>query len=131
MAKAAIYGEEAKRLYVQEGFALDTIVGMLGNKVARKTLYNWSIAGEWDAKRKNYLEQTKDIYEEVIAIARMTLREAKLNPTCQNISKMSKAISVLRYSQGVKLLEEETTPKERKGLTGDAIKEIEAELGLL
>ncbi len=131
MAKLAIYNDEAKRLFVQEGLSPDAIVGILGNKVSRKTLYNWKIAGDWDAKRKEYLEQTKDMYEEIIEIARLTIKEAKANPTPHNIYAMSKAIAALKQYQGVKVLEDETTPKERKGLTEEAVKEIEAELGLL
>lgn len=131
MAKLAIYNDEAKRLYVQEGLSLDAIVGILGNKVSRKTLYNWKIAGQWDEKRKEYLEQTKDMYEEIIEIARLTIKEAKANPTPHNIYAMSKAIAALKQYQGVRVLEDETTPKERKGLTEEAVKEIETELGLL
>ena len=131
MAKAAIYAEEAKRLFVVEGFSLDAIVGMLNKKVSRKTLYNWKTEGEWDSKRKEYLEQTKDMYEEILEIARLTIKEAKANPTPHNIYAMSKAIAALKQYQGVKVLEEETTPKERKELTEDAVKEIESKLGLV
>ncbi len=131
MAKAAIYHEEAKRLYVVEGFSLDAIVGMLNGKVSRKTLYNWKVQGNWDEKRREYLQQTKDLYEEILEIARLTIKEAKANPTPHNIYAMSKAIAALKQYQGVKLIEEETTPEERKGLTQDAIRQIEKEvLGL-
>ncbi len=131
MAKAAIYHEEAKRLYVVEGFSLDAIVGMLNKKVSRKTLYNWKIQGEWDVKRKEYLKQTKDLHEEILEIARLTIKEAKANPTPHNIYAMSKAIAALKSYHGVKVIEEETTPAERKGLTQDTIKQIEKEvLGL-
>lgn len=131
MAKAAIYHEEAKRLYVAEGFSLDAIVNMLGNKVSRKTLYNWKVQGEWDAKRKNYLKETKDLQEDLLELAKLTIKEAKANPTPHNIYAMSKAIAALKAYQGVKLIEDETTPQERKGLTEDAVKEIESKLGLV
>jgi uncharacterized protein YhaN len=131
MAKAAIYAEEAKRLFVVEGFSLDAIVGMLNKKVSRKTLYNWKMEGQWEEKRRAYLDQTKDMYEEIGDIARLTIKEAKANPTPHNIYAMSKAIAALKQYQGVKVLEEETTPKERKELTEDAVKEIESRLGLV
>ena len=131
MAKAAIYCEEAKRLYVVEGFSLDAIVGMMGKKVSRKTLYNWKIQGEWDAKRKNYLKETKDLQADLLELAKLTIKEAKANPTPHNIYAMSKAIAALKSYQGVKLIEEETTPQERKGLTEETVKQIEKEvLGL-
>jgi hypothetical protein len=131
MAKAAIYHEEAKRLFVMEGFSLDAIVGMLGKNVSRKTLFNWKTQGEWEAKRKEYLSQTKDMYEEIAEIARLTIKEAKANPTPHNIYAMSKAIAAMKQYQGVKVIEDETTPQERKGLTEDAVKEIEKKLGLV
>jgi hypothetical protein len=130
MAKLAIYNDEAKRLYVQEGLSLDAIVGILGNKVSRKTLYNWKIAGEWDAKRKDYLEQTKDMYEEIIEIARLTIKEAKANPTPHNIYAMSKAIAALKQYQGVKVLEDETTPPEREDLSSETAKKVRELLGI-
>lgn len=131
MAKTAIYYEEAKRLYVNEGFAIDTIVGMLGNKVSRKTLYNWKKKGEWDRKRKEFLKQTKDLQEELLELARLTLKEAKANPTPKNILAMGRALAALRTYQGVKLLEEETTEEDRQGLTEADVKKIEKEvLGL-
>lgn len=131
MAKTAIYFDEAQRLYVNEGLSLDAIVGILANKVSRKTLYNWKVQGEWDTKRKNYLKETKDLQEDLLELAKLTIKEAKANPTPHNIYAMSKAIAALKSYQGVKLIEEETTPAERKGLTEDAVKEIESKLGLL
>ncbi|MCL4492530.1 MAG: hypothetical protein M1510_11660 [Nitrospirae bacterium] len=131
MAKAAIYCEEAKRLYVVEGFSLDAIVGMMGKKVSRKTLYNWKIQGEWDAKRKEYLNQTKDLYAELIEIARLMIKEAKANPTSKNVMAAFRAASMLLPKDGTRIIEEETSQEERKGLTAEAIAQIEKEVGLL
>jgi len=128
MAKLAIYNDEAKRLSVQEGLSLDAIVGILSNKVSRKTLYNWKIAGEWDIKRRNYLNETKALQEDLLELAKLTIKEAKANPTPHNIYAMSKAIAALKSYQGVKLIKDETTPDERKGLTEDAVKHIEKEV---
>lgn len=131
MSKQAIYLEEAKRLYVNEGFSLDAIVGMLGNKVSRKTLYNWKVQGDWDTKRRNYLKETKDIHDELIEIARLTIKRAKADPTPKNLLSMFRSISTLKNFAGVGLIDEETTPDERKGLTEDTIRQIEKEvLGL-
>lgn len=120
MAKLAIYNDEAKRLYVQEGLSLDAIAGILSNKVSRKTLYNWKIAGEWDEKRKDYLEQTKDMHDEILEIAKLTIKEAKARPTAKNIAAMCKAIAALKAYEGVKLIEDETTESQR----GSIAKEI-------
>jgi len=117
MAKQAIYMDEAKRLFVQDGFSLDAIVGMLNSKVARKTLYNWKTQGDWETKRKNYLEETKDLHDEIAEIARLTIKEAKARPTPKNLLAMCRAISALKNYEGVKLLEDETTEAQREGLT--------------
>lgn len=131
MAKQAIYVEEAKRLYVNEGFSLDAIVGMLNNKVSRKTLYNWKTQGDWDTKRRNYLKSTEDLQSQLVKLAQIALKEALANPTPHNVYAVTKAIAALKQYQGVKLIEDETTPDQRKGLTSDIIKTIEKEvLGL-
>lgn len=111
MAKQAIYLDEAKRLYVNEGFSLDAIVGMLGGKVSRKTLYNWKIQGDWDIKRKNYLKETEDLQGQLMKLAHLAMKEALANPTPHNIYAVMKAVSALKIWQGVKVIEEETTEK--------------------
>ena len=73
MSKQAIYYEEAKRLYVYEGFNLDTIVGMFESKVSRKTLYNWKTEGEWDQKRVEHAKSTEDIQAQLIKLAKKAL----------------------------------------------------------
>jgi hypothetical protein len=131
MAKQAIYYEEAKRLYVNEGLSLDAIVGIFNNKVSRKTLYNWKIKGDWDTKRRNYLKSTEDLQKQLTKLAQIALKEALANPTPHNVYAVTKAVAALKQYQGVKLLEDETTPKQRKGLTKEIVKQIEREvLGL-
>lgn len=131
MAKAAIYAEEAKRLYVVEGFSLDAIVGMLDGKVARKTLYNWKTDGDWDSKRKEYISQTKDMYTDLVELARQMIKEAKAHPTAKNVMAAFRVADKLLPRDGARLIEDETTPQERKGLTDEAIKEIESKMGLM
>jgi hypothetical protein len=92
MAKAAIYAEEAKRLFVVEGFSLDAIVGMLDKKVSRKTLYNWKIEGQWEDKRREYLEQTKDLGGQIKDIVDITAKNAKAHPSSKTIRAMFQAL---------------------------------------
>ncbi len=131
MAKTAIYFEEAQRLFVQEGFSLDTITGMFGKNVSRKTLFNWKKEGEWEEKRRRYVEQTKELREEIRELAKLTLKNAKANPTPKNLLAFARAISALKAYDGVKLIEDETTTSERKELTGDIVSKIEKDLGLV
>lgn len=87
MAKQAIYMEEARRRYVEEGLSLDAIVGMLGKNVSRKTLYNWKETYEWDAKRQAFLEQNEDRREQIIALEKQLFTEVKANATSKNIKR--------------------------------------------
>lgn len=103
MAKAAIYAEEAKRLFVVEGFSLDAIVGMLDKKVSRKTLFNWKREGEWDAKRKEYLAQSVGLRQQLKEIVDVTVKEAKAHPTSKTIRAMFQALVALDRYSGMKL----------------------------
>lgn len=130
MAKKAIYYEEAKRLFVNEGVSLDVIVGILGSKVSRKTLFNWKTDGDWDSQRQNYLKSTKDLREELLEIAKLAIKNAKAKATPHNVYAVVRAISALKQYEGVKLLDEETTPKDRANITEKSLKEIHRILGL-
>jgi hypothetical protein len=125
MAKAAIYFEEAQRLFVVEGFSIDAVESLLKKNVTRRTLYNWRDQGNWDEKRTNYLNETKDLRAEIMEVARITIKEAKQNPTPHAVYAMAKAIAALKSYDGIALLSKETTEDERKGLTKEAISEIQ------
>ena len=127
MAKAAIYFEEAQRLYVQEGLSLDTIVNILGGKVSRKTLYNWKVAGDWDTKRKNYLKDTEDIQNQLIQLFRTMLKEALKNPSAQNVNAVLRTAGAIKLWQGVKVIKEETEGKETN--LKDLLKAISETIG--
>lgn len=129
MAKAAVYFDEAQKLYVNDGLSLDAIVGILANKVSRKTLYNWKVQGQWDEKRRNYLKETKDLQEDLLELAKLTIKEAKANPAPHNIYAMSKAIAALKSYQGVKLIEDEITPPEKQDAS-EAAKKVRELLGI-
>lgn len=106
MKNAAIY-EEAKRLYVIEGFSIDAIVELLKEKVSRKTLYNWKTANNWDEQRIDYQKEDEDLQKEIREIARIAIKEAKANPTPHNIYAVVKALSALKLMQGIELVEDE------------------------
>jgi hypothetical protein len=106
MKNAALY-EEAKRLYVIEGFSVDAIVELLKDKVSRKTLYNWKTANNWDDQRKAYQKEDEDLQKEIREIARIAIKEAKANPTPHNIYAVVKALSALKLMQGIELVEDE------------------------
>ena len=104
MAKKAIYYEEAKRLYVQNGIALNTIVDMLGSNVTRRTLFNWKEEGRWPEKRKRYLAEQEDLGDMVMDIALTAARNARANPTPKNLLALTRAIAALKEKDALTLL---------------------------
>lgn len=126
MKNAAIY-EEAKRLYVIEGFSVDAIVELLKDKVARKTLYNWKTSNNWDEQRKTYQQENEDLQKEIKDIARIAIKEAKANPTPHNIYAVVKALSALKLMQGIQIVEEGGEEK-IKNVSKDTVEFIQREI---
>jgi len=131
MAKQAIFYEEARRLFVHEGLTLEIIFERLGGKVARRTLSKWKLDGKWDDKRKEMAKVNEDLQESLVAVAKLAIDRAKADPSPQNLFAMSKAVAALKSYQGVKIIEDETSPKERKILTAIDLEEIEKKAKLL
>ncbi|MEG8946613.1 terminase gpP N-terminus-related DNA-binding protein [Rosettibacter firmus] len=126
MKNAALY-EEAKRLYVNEGFSIDAIVELLKNHVSRKTLYNWKVANNWDDQRKAYQQENEDLQKEIKEIARIAIKEAKANPTPHNIYAVVKALSALKLMQGIQIIEDGNEEKV-KNISKDTIEFIQKEI---
>lgn len=127
MKHAALY-EEAKRLYVIEGFSLDAIVELLKNQVSRKTLYNWRTQHNWDDQRRQYVATNEDLQREVIEITRQAIKEAKANPTPHNIYAVAKALSALKLLQGIDTEDSDTSPEKPKGLSRETAELIQREI---
>jgi hypothetical protein len=130
--KRVIYYEEAKRLYVNEGFSLDAIVEMLKKNISRKTLYNWKVEFNWDEERKKYLKSAKSIEEDLQEIARLVIQEAKANPTAHNIYALVKAISALKtFKSTPQSSSDEQVPEDKlkpKQISIETIETIERDI---
>lgn len=126
MKNAALY-EEAKRLYVNEGLSVDAIVELLKDKVARKTLYNWKTANNWDDQRKAYQQENENLQKEIKEIARIAIKEAKANPTPHNIYAVVKALSALKLMQGIQVIEDDSGEKV-KGISKETFEFVQKEL---
>jgi uncharacterized protein YjcR len=74
MAKQAIFYEEAKRLFVQEGLSIEIIYERLGQKVARRTLSKWKADGNWDEKRKEFAKINDDLNAGLVEVANLPLQ---------------------------------------------------------
>ena len=132
MAKAAIYNEDARRLFVREGFSIDAIVGMLNNKVSRKTLFNWKIDGQWENKRKEYLEQTKEIKTQLKDLVGLTLKNAERKATPKNILALLRSIQAYESYGGIQPSFEDATEKkgDKEKFSPETIETIKAMYGL-
>lgn len=96
MAKDAIYYEEARRLFVDQGLSIDTVLGMLEGRVARKTLYNWKIKGNWDELKKrkeDFNLNTKEVAREVL---RKTAAAASADPSKKNMAAFKDALMIMK-----------------------------------
>lgn len=58
MSKFEAYYDEAERLAVKEGKTQREISELLG--ISEKTISLWSVKGEWQRKRKEYLVSTRE-----------------------------------------------------------------------
>ena len=136
MAKQAIYEDQARRWFVEEGISLDAIVGMLDGKVSRKTLFNWKEKYEWDLKRKTFLEHNEDRRSQVIALERQLFNEVKANPTSKNIKRWLLLLAAVdKYGTPDSLtIKDQETPEQadklKKALPKEAIDYIQSLYGL-
>ncbi len=115
MAKIAIYNDEAQRLYVHEGLSLDAIMGVLGNKVSRKTLYNWKKDGDWEEKRKIARAAAQDLKSRLKRYALDRMNEAEANPSIKSFKLVMMALAAVeKFGEGSLLNDETATPEQKK-----------------
>lgn len=124
--KKAQYYEDAKRMYVNQGFDLDTIAKLLQKQVSRRTLYNWKQNNAWDESRKKFLASQEGIQDELVELLKATVKEARANPTPHNIYSVVKMISALNVFQKVEIDPDDETGKP-KNITAESIKLVQRE----
>lgn len=77
---------DAKKLYVENLFSIETIKKILTKKVSRKTLYNWKNnydgfdEADWDSLRSQKFSEAKDIKEGLKEVIKALIEEIKLDP---------------------------------------------------
>jgi len=86
---------EAKELYVEEGLGINTIFGILEGKFPLRILYKWRKEDNWDKDRINYRKKEIPLKEELYQLVKTAIAQAKLNPTPQQISAVSKVLWAL------------------------------------
>ncbi len=125
--KKAQYYEDAKRMYVNQGFDLDTIAKLLQKQVSRRTLYNWKQDNAWDESRKKFLASQEGIQDELVELLKATVKEARAKPSPHNIYSVVKMISALNIFQKVDL-EPGDEENNNRNITPDSIKLIKREI---
>jgi len=126
--KRAIYYEEAKRLYVIQGFALDTIVDMLKMNVSRKTLYNWKTEFNWDGERAKHQNTSASIEKELLDIVKAQVEEVKANRSPSNIFALGKSIDALKKFMDIGIGDSTDEPDKKKSISAETIALIQKEL---
>jgi len=86
---------EAKELYVEEGLGINTIFGIFEGKFPLRILYKWRKEDNWDKDRINYRKKEIPLKEELYQLVKTAIAQAKLNPTPQQISAVSKVLWAL------------------------------------
>jgi hypothetical protein len=86
---------EAKALYVEEGLGINTIFYLFEEKFTLRTLYKWRKEDNWDEERINYRKKDLPLKEELYQLVKTAIAQAKLNPTPQQISAVSKVLWAL------------------------------------
>lgn len=133
MAKEALHGLEAERLYVIEQCTLAEIADRLG--VTARTLQTWKARGDWETKRRGYLASRRSFHEELYEFGRdlltnirQDLRDGK-DPSTGKLYTLGRLLGNLLK---VKDYEDVAAKKDdvAKGLTPDIITMIEKEFGL-
>lgn len=130
MSKKAIYYDDAQRMYVRQGLSLTAIEGMLETNISRRQLHNWKTDGQWDDKRKRYIEEHEGLREMVMEIAKTAARNALDDPTPKNLLTLTRAIATLNQKDALDMLsskgekDEKKAEQDVKSLVTEAIKDI-------
>ncbi|MEP0004416.1 MAG: hypothetical protein ABJ387_01435 [Balneola sp.] len=85
MGKQALYNDEAKRLYVYEGYTRSMLEDYFKGRVSLRTLDSWKEKGNWDDLKKKAEENQQDIRSMVTDLAKIALKAALDDPDPQKI----------------------------------------------
>lgn len=106
MSKRAAFYDRCKTYYVEEGFAIRAIANMVNKNhpdaPTRRTIQNWADEGNWPSKRKRFVSQEEDLFQVTREVATQAGRNAKENPTPENINSFVRILSVLKYKEQIR-----------------------------
>lgn len=125
--------ERAKELFVENGFAVNTILTMLDGEVSRKTIYNWKKEDNWGALRIQRVTKQLNRRQRLEALLDQLIDEAEIDKNPSRIFSIGKIIAALRTTSDFEFTEEKAAKEDnvKKGLTEENLREIEKKLGIL
>ena len=123
MSKVGIYYEEAKRLYVNDGFTLDTIVELLKDNVSRKTLFNWKTEHNWDSARATRKESNLNLQDNALEMFRTAIQQYQNEHTSKNLKDIMTAIKICQQL-GIDLNVKEKGEEKKRKAPDDIAKAI-------
>ena|ERR1035437_8774827 len=92
--KTRLYYEDAKRLYIEQGMSLDTIVNVLKGNVSRKTLFNWKTEHKWDEAAKARKETNFNLQDSALDILNTAFQEYRNERTSKNLKDIAAAMKI-------------------------------------
>ena len=127
---------EAKKLYVDNLFSIETIQKVLTKKVSRKTLYNWKNnydgldEAEWDKLRGQKFSEAKDMKEGLKDVIKALIKEIKIDPKNAMLHfALPKYLTSFRYYDDFENLFKEMNDQEKddakKVITAETIKQVD------
>jgi len=110
MSKRAQFYDRCRDYYIEEGYSIPAIAEMVNKNhpdaPTRRTIQNWADDGEWDRKRQKVVEQEDDLFKVTREVAAMAGKNARENPNPENINSFVRILSVLKYKEQIKDINE-------------------------
>lgn len=137
MSKRAAYYERCKSFYVEEGYSVRAIAKMVNKNhpdgPTRRTIQNWKDEGDWDKKRQRFVDQEEDLFKVTRDVATQAGRNAKENPTPENINSFVRILSVLKYKEQIRdindIPDDEDSGRSKEEKMADLVSQLEEVMG--
>jgi hypothetical protein len=112
MSKRALYNDEAKRLYVYDGYSLSQLEDYFKDRVSARTLWSWKEKGKWDDLRAKHEQNQTDVKGMVVNLAKIALQQAIDNPDPQNIYAAMSAVGRIGQKNFLEIMDSLNSSKQ-------------------
>jgi len=133
VSKKDVFYNEAEKLYIQDQFTISEIESRLG--VCEKTIRTWKAEGNWDEKKRKYLQEKSSFHEELYSFSRTLMKKIQEDweagervdaGRLYTLTRILPMITKVKDYEDIKLTKEKNNIE--KGLTEDLVKNIEKEI---